>query len=140
MGNMNLSIEVFDVFERKFGREDALVLGKSLEATFSRLEERGAEISIQRKIEVKDELKRELKDELATKEDIANLRGNVKEDIATLRGEVKEDIANLRGELKEDIARLDKKFTVLSVVVIFSTLFVNKDALTWFAQIIGLVR
>ncbi len=125
MSHMNLPIEVFDVFERKFGREDALVLGKALETTFTRLEERGAEIAVHRKIEAKDELKRELKDELATKEDIANLRG-----------EFKEDIANIR----TDIAKLDKKFTVLFVVAIFSTLFVNKDALTWFAQIIGLIR
>jgi predicted nuclease with TOPRIM domain len=55
---------------------------------------------------------------LATKEDVANVKGELKEDIANLRselsnvkGELKEDIANLRselanvkGELKEDIA------------------------------------
>jgi benzoyl-CoA reductase/2-hydroxyglutaryl-CoA dehydratase subunit BcrC/BadD/HgdB len=147
MSNMNLPIEVFDVFERKFGREDALVLGKALETTFSHFEERSVEIAVHRKIKAKEELKRELRDELATKEDIAHLRGEVKEDIAHLRGEVKEDIAHLRGEVKEDIAslrfdiaKLDKKFTVLFLASIFTTLFVNKDALTWFAQIIGLIR
>ncbi len=114
MSNMNLPIEVFDVFERKFGREDALVLGKALETTFSHFEERIVEIAVHRKIEAKEELKRELRDELATKEDIANIR--------------------------TDIAKMDKKFTILFVVAIFSTLFVNKDALTWFAQIIGLIR
>lgn len=118
MSNMNLPIEVFDVFERKFGREDALVLGKALETTFSHLEERSVEIAVHRKIEAKEELKRELKGELATKE----------------------DIANLRGDIKGDIAKLDKKFTVLFLASIFTTLFVNKDALTWFAQIIGLIR
>jgi len=122
MSNMNLSIEVFDVFERKFGREDALVLVKALE-------ERSVEIAVHRKIEAKEELKRELMDELATKEGLASLRGDVKEDIANLRT----DIAKME-------ARLDKKFTILFIVVIFTTLFVNKDALTWFAQIIGLIR
>ncbi len=129
MSNMNLSIEVFDVFERKFGREDALVLGKALETTFSHFEERIVEIAVHRKIEAKEELKRELMDELATKEGLASLRGDVKEDIANLRT----DIAKME-------ARLDKKFTILFIVVIFTTLFVNKDALTWFAQIIGLIR
>ncbi|MBU1664832.1 MAG: hypothetical protein KKG92_05465 [Gammaproteobacteria bacterium] len=114
MSNMNLPIEVFDVFERKFGREDALVLGKALETTFSHFEERSVEIAVHRKIEAKEELKRELRDELATKEDIF--------------------------AVKESIAKLDKKFTVLFLASIFTTLFVNKDALTWFAQIIGLIR
>jgi hypothetical protein len=129
MSNMNLPIEVFDVFERKFGREDALVLGKALETTFSHFEERSVEIAVHRKIEAKEELKRELRDELATKEDIASLRG-----------EVKEDIANIRTDISKMEGRLDKKFTILFIVVIFTTLFVNKDALTWFAQIIGLIR
>ena len=42
---------------------------------------------------------------LATKGDIADLRGELKGDIADLRGELKGDIADLRGELKADIAK-----------------------------------
>ena len=43
---------------------------------------------------------------LATKEDLANVRGLLREDLAGLRGELKGDIFNLRGELKEDISNL----------------------------------
>ena len=43
---------------------------------------------------------------LATKEDLANLRGELKEDISNLRGELKGDIFNLRGELKTNIAEV----------------------------------
>ena len=107
MSHMNLSIDIYDILERKLGREDAREVAKAIETAVDHVEERSREISLVRKIEAKDELKRELKDELAT---------------------------------KEDIAKLDKKFTVLFVVAIFSTLFVNKDALTWFAHIIGLIR
>ena len=47
-----------------------------------------------------------LYESLATKEDMAGLKGELKEDIASLKGELKEDIANLSSELKADIANL----------------------------------
>ncbi len=43
---------------------------------------------------------------LATKSDIAELRGEMKADIAELRGEFKADIAELRNEMKSDNAAL----------------------------------
>ena len=49
---------------------------------------------------------------LATKEDMAGLKGELKEDIASLKGELKEDIAaNLRAEVKENIGNLKGDFT-----------------------------
>jgi hypothetical protein len=45
---------------------------------------------------------------VATKADIADLRGELKADIADLRGELKADIADLRGELKTDIINLQR--------------------------------
>ncbi len=43
---------------------------------------------------------------LATKSDIAELRGEMKADNAALRGEMKADIAELRNEMKSDNAAL----------------------------------
>jgi ribosomal protein L29 len=43
---------------------------------------------------------------LASKADIADLRGELKTDISELRGELKSDISELRGELKTDISEL----------------------------------
>lgn len=70
---MNIPLEVFDLLERRLGREDALAVAKSIEASLTHLEERSKEIAAQRKLEVKEELKRELRDELTTKEDLAKL-------------------------------------------------------------------
>ncbi len=50
---------------------------------------------------------------VATKLDIAELRGELKRDIADLRDELKQDIADLRSELKRDIAVLDVKIAAL---------------------------
>ncbi len=121
---MNIPLEVFDLLERRLGREDALAVAKSIEASLTHIEERSREIAVQRKLEVKEELKRELRDELATKEDIANVRT-----------ELKEDIANVRAEL----VRLDKKFTVYFLITIFTVIFLNQNALEFLAKLMRLV-
>jgi len=161
MTNMNLPIEVFDIFDRKFGREDALALTKSIEVTLSRIEDHTMEFALQRKMEVKEELKVELSSELATKEDLARLEGVTKSDIARLEGVTKSDIARLEGVTKSDIARLegvtksdiarlegstnlaisklDKKFTYLWMVTIFTVIFVNQNALEFLAKLLGLL-
>ena len=46
---------------------------------------------------------------VASKADIADLKGYLKADIADLRGAMKGDIANLKAELKTDIERLEGK-------------------------------
>lgn len=125
MAHMNLPIEVFDVFDRKFGREDAIELTKAIESSLTHIEERTYALVTQRKLEAKEELKVELRDELATKADIANL---------------KLEIADVKLDLKQDIARLDKKFTVLWLVTIFSVLIVNQNALEFLAKLLGLIK
>ncbi|MBC2758939.1 hypothetical protein [Thiobacillus sp.] len=125
MANMNLPIEVFDVFVRKFGREDAIELTKAIESTLTHIEERTYELVTQRKLEAKEELKIELKDQLATKADIARLEGDIK-------------ATGLATNLA--ITKLDKKFTSLWLVTIFSVLIVNQNALEFLAKLLGLIR
>ena len=52
---------------------------------------------------------------LATKEDIAELRGEFKEDIAELRGELKADIAELKGSLKMLLLAMTFILTLLNI-------------------------
>ncbi len=73
MQSMNLPLEIYDILERKLGRDEAMPVAKAIEVSLSHIEERSREIAIQRKLEVKEELKIELRSELATKEDIAKL-------------------------------------------------------------------
>ena len=56
-------------------------------------------------------------DHLASKADLAALRGEVKADLADLRGELKADTAELQGELKADTADLrgDLKAAIASL-------------------------
>lgn len=126
---MNLPLEIYDVLERKLGRDDAMTVAKSIQESLTHVEDRSREIAAQRKLEIKDELKIELRDELATKADISELR------IAT-----KSEISELRAATKLDIAHLDKKFTVMWLLTMFLIIFVNQDALRLMAQLIGLTR
>jgi len=151
MSGMNIPLEVYDLLERRLGRDDAMAVAKSIEASLMHIEERSREMAVQRKIEAKEELRVELRDELSTKEDLAKLEGSVKEDLAKLEGSVKEDLAKLQGLVKEDLAklegamnarfeRMDKKFTVLFMVTIFTVIFLNQNALELLARIIGLIK
>ncbi|KLR56565.1 hypothetical protein, partial [Diaphorobacter sp. J5-51] len=81
---MNLPLEIYDLLERRVGRDDAMALAKSIELSLTHMEERSKEMAAQRKLEAKAELRTELRDELATKEDMAKLQGSVKEDLAKI--------------------------------------------------------
>ncbi|WP_424894694.1 hypothetical protein [Tepidimonas sp. HKU79] len=78
---MNLPLEIYDLLERRLGRDDAMAVAKSIEASLTHIEERSREMAVQRKIEAKEELRIELRSELATKEDLLA----VKEDLLAVR-------------------------------------------------------
>lgn len=118
MNNMNIPIEVYDILERKLGRDDAMTVAKSIEKSLSHINDRSREIAHQRKIEIKEELRVELRDELTTKADLAKMEGS----------------------LRSEIAKLDKKFTVYFISTIFAVVFVNQNALEFLARLFGLIK
>jgi hypothetical protein len=125
MSGVNIPIEIYDLLERRLGRDDALVIAKSIEASLTHVEQRSREMAVQRKIEAKEELRVELRNELATKEDLAKLEGLLREEIA---------------KMDTRFERMDKKFTVLFMVTIFTVIFLNQNALEFLARILGLVK
>ena len=144
---MNLPLEVYDLLERRLGRDDAMTVAKSIEVSLTHIEERSHEIAAQRKIEVKEEIKRELREELATKEDLALLRedmakmeGSLREEMARLEGSLREEMARLEGSLRQDLVKLDKKFSLYFLATIFTVIFLNQNALEFLARILGLIK
>jgi hypothetical protein len=132
MSGVNIPIEIYDLLERRLGRDDAMAVAKSIEASLTHIEERSREMAVQRKIEAKEELRVELRNELATKEDMLA----VKEDMLAVR----EDLTKLEGAMNARFERMDKKFTVLFMVTIFTVIFLNQNALEFLARIIGLIK
>ena len=125
MSSMNLPLEIYDILERKLGRDDAMPVAKAIEVAFSSIEQRSYDLAAQRKLEVKEELKVELRDELATKADIAELRGEMKVELA---------------KIDTRFEKMDKKFTVLFMVTIFTVIITNRDSITLLGKILGLVK
>jgi len=129
MSNMNLPLEIYDILERKLGRDDAMPVAKAIEASLTHMEKRSYELVSQRKLEVKEELKVELRNELATKEDLAKMDGSLRQ-----------DLAKMDGSLRQDLAKMDKKFTVYFIVTIATVIILNVNALEFLVRLLGLVK
>jgi len=100
---VTLPIEVYEVFEKGFGKEDARKVVKSLEAVIG-------DNVINKWHQTKEELKNELLKEVATKAELENVRleilGRIDKDKAELLGIMKQDKTELLGIMKQDKAEL----------------------------------
>jgi hypothetical protein len=98
-----ISLEFYQQIEEKFGKELATQVAKTVESGIQRVEEEAKALAVQKKTELKEELTKEL----ASKADIAELRGKmdaldarVQGEIRTLREEMKTQDTRLQGEMK----------------------------------------
>lgn len=142
-----LSPETYERLEKKLGKEEAKeivnVLDASLRAydkkvqeTLESVRDKADFLITQKKFELKDELTKEL----ATKADIARLEGLLKGDVARLEGLINEQVARLAGEIKTLKVELDRKFTIMFLILLFSILFVNQNAIKFIAELLGLIK
>ncbi len=60
----------------------------------------------------------------------------VKRDVKELR----EDLYRVEASLRDEIHRLDKKFTVLLLIVIFLIIFLNQSSLELILRVLGVMR
>lgn len=117
--------ETYRSLEKKIGEQETKDLIKALDEVLQifgektgeaieRIENKAETLIIQKKFELKDELTKEL----ATKADIVKLEGMIK-----------------NVELK-----LDRKFTIMFLILLFATIFVNQNALKFIAELLGLIK
>jgi len=88
------------------------------------------------------------------KQDKAELLGIIKQDKAELLGKIdalyektEKDKTELMGiieknrlEVEKEILRIDRKFTIMFVILFFTILFLNQNALEFMFRIMGLIR
>jgi len=117
---MAIPIEVFELLEKKVGREEAKEIIEVIDAALQTIEKRAEAVALEKKLEVKDELTREL----ATKADIAELGGEIKL--------VRQEMQTMRVEL-------DRRFTILFVILFFTVVFLNQNALEFLARVLRLI-
>jgi hypothetical protein len=96
------------------------------------MEKRAEELAIQKKLELKDELTKEL----ASKADIQVLKA----EIQAVRAEVQAMEARLEAKIEKEILRLDRKFTILFIILFFTLILVNQNALEFLLKVLGVIK
>lgn len=120
-----ISIELLHLLEDKLGKEEARKVASAIEIGLEVIEKKADALAIQKKLELKDELTKEL----ATKADLL-----------VLREEFFGEIKRLEGKMEGEILRLDRKFTVMFIILFFTIIFLNQNALEFLARIFGLIK
>ena len=128
---ISLFPEVYDVLEKKFGKDEAREIIKTLDLAFQAadkkvesalegIKDKADFLITQKKFELKDELTKEL----ATKVDIARLEGEIK---------------TIQETIKTAEIKLDRKFTIMFLILLFTIIFFNQNALEFIAKLFGLI-
>lgn len=126
-----MPIEIYEVFEKGFGKEDVKKVVKSLEAVIeaeSVNKWHQTKNEIIESLAIKDEF-RSLRAEAATKTDLDILR-------TELLGKIEAEVLRLENKM----ASLDRKFTIMFMVPLFAIVFLNQNALEFIARVFGLIK
>jgi len=107
-------------------------VAQAIELGLEIMEKRAEELAIQKKLELKDELTKEL----ASKADIQVLKA----EIQAVRAEVQAMEARLEAKIEREILRLDRKFTILFIILFFTLILVNQNALEFLLKVLGVIK
>jgi restriction endonuclease Mrr len=134
-----IDLELLQLLEDKLGKETARKVAQAIELGLEILEKRAEELAIQKKLELKDELTKEL----ASKADIQVLKAEiqaVRAETQAMEQRLEAKIEKVRSELKEEILRLDRKFTILFLILFFTLILVNQNSLEFLLKVLGVIK
>jgi hypothetical protein len=153
-----LAPETYKRLEKRLGEDETKDFVQAVDAVLqvatqkneealARIESRADFLISQKKFELKDELTKEL----ATKADVIELKLLVKADIERLEGMIKAHVERLEGMIKAHVERLegiirnmkvelDRKFTIMFLILLFTNILLNQNSLRWIAELLGLVK
>jgi len=120
-----IDLELLQLLEDKLGKETARKVAQAIEIGLEILEKRAEELAIQKKLELKDELTKELAS---------------KADIQVLKAEIQAVRTELSAKIENEILRLDRKFTILFIILFFTLILVNQSALEFLLKVLGLIK
>jgi hypothetical protein len=116
-----IDLELLQLLEDKLGKEETRKVAKAIELGLEVMEKRAEELAIQKKLELKDELTKEL----ASKADLQILRA---------------EIQAMEARIEREILRLDRKFTILFIILFFTLILVNQNSLEFLLKVLGLIK
>lgn len=130
--SQSIQLETYMTLEKEFGQAIAEKVTHLLDFSFTQAEKKVEQIAVQKKLELKDELSKEL----ASKGDIAL----VKSEISLLKSELQAEIALSKSELHSKISLLKSETRIYFIILLFTIIILNKDAITLIGQLLGLVK
>jgi len=116
-----IDLELLQLLEDKLGKETARKVAQAIELGLEIMEKRAEELAIQKKLELKDELTKEL----ASKADLQILRA---------------EIQAMEAKIEKELLRLDRKFTILFIILFFTLILVNQNALEFLLKVLGVIK
>ena len=134
-----IDLELLQLPEDKLGKEEARKVAQAIELGLEVMEKRAEELAIQKKLELKDELTKEL----ASKADIQVLKAEiqaVRAEMQAMEERLEAKIEKVRLELKEEILKLDRKFTIMFVILFFTLILVNQNSLEFLLKVLGFIK
>jgi restriction endonuclease Mrr len=134
-----IDLELLQLLEDKLGKEEARKVAQAIELGLEVIEKRAEELALQKKLELKDELTKEL----ASKADIQVLKAEiqaVRAEMQAMEQRLETKIEKVRSELREEILRLDRKFTILFIILFFTLILVNQNALEFLLKVLGVIK
>jgi len=138
-----IDLELLQLLEDKLGKETARKVAQAIELGLEVLEKRAEELAIQKKLELRDELTKEL----ASKADIQVLKTEiqaVRTEMQAMEERLEAKIDKVRTELsakiENEILRLDRKFTIMFIILFFTLILVNQNALEFLLKVLGLIK
>ncbi len=134
-----IDLELLQLLEDKLGKETAGKVAQAIEIGLEVMEKRAEELALQKKLELKDELTKEL----ASKADIQVLKTEiqaVRTEMQAMEAKLEAKIEKVRSELREEILRLDRKFTILFIILFFTLILVNQNALEFLLKVLGVIK
>jgi ABC-type Fe3+/spermidine/putrescine transport system ATPase subunit len=120
-----IDYELLEKLEQKVGKEEAKKIAQTIELIYNELDKKSESLAQQKKLELKDELTKEL----ATKADI---------DIVYQKLELLK--TELEAKIEKEVLKLDRKFTIMFIVLAFLIIFINKDAIELIIKLLSFAK
>jgi hypothetical protein len=131
-----IDLELLQLLEDKLGKETARKVAQAIELGLEVLEKRAEELAIQKKLELRDELTKEL----ASKADLQVLRAEMQAMEERLEAKIDKVRTELSAKIENEILRLDRKFTIMFIILLFAVILVNQNALEFLLKVLGLIK
>jgi len=113
-----IDYELLEKLEQKVGKEEAKKIAQTIEIIYNELDKKSESLAQQKKLELKDELTKEL----ATKADMEILK-------TELEAKIEISHKELEAKIEKEILKIDRKFTIMLIILAFLVIFINKDAI-----------